>query len=203
MKTLKQLIIETIGKPKKPFFVMYSGRFQPPTQNHYNVYKYLTKTFGKQNVFIGTSSKKEPGRSPFNLKEKIKIWSTMFKIPEKTIVWTMFPYRPETWHDKFLKKLSDDTVYISAIGEKDLERQEANPYFEEYDPNKDLKGWKEKGYYYIVPLQKSGFGGKMISGTSVRNVFKSNDQEAKRELFVQMYGKMDEEIFNLLDEKII
>jgi phosphopantetheine adenylyltransferase len=36
---------------------IYPGRFQPPTSNHYKVYQYLAKKFGKNNVYISTSNK--------------------------------------------------------------------------------------------------------------------------------------------------
>ena len=200
MKRFKDFIIE-VKKTDKGFFVVYSGRFQPFTSNHYMVYEHLVKKFGKNNVYIGTSSKKEPGKSPFHIREKVDIINTMFDIPKDKIIFTMWPYDPKTWDKRFLSSHENDS-YISAVGKKDLTRLDANEYFEEYDDSKELEPWKNKGYYYIAPMQNLKFEGKLISGTSVRDIFKSDDEELKKKLFKFLYKKMDDRIYKLLSDKI-
>ena len=61
------------GEAKGDVVVVYSGRFQPFHIGHYSTYKKLTQKFGKDKVFIGTSNKTAPGRSPLNFEEKKSI----------------------------------------------------------------------------------------------------------------------------------
>ena len=45
--------------------VIYPGRFQPFHKGHKAVYDYLASRYGRDNVFITTSNKVAPPRSPF------------------------------------------------------------------------------------------------------------------------------------------
>ena len=53
--------------------VVYPGRFQPMLKHHAEVYNSLVKQYPDAEVYIGTSDKVEPGKSPFNFAEKQKI----------------------------------------------------------------------------------------------------------------------------------
>ena len=53
--------------------VVYPGRFQPMLKHHAEVYQRLVKQYPDAEVYIGTSDKVEPGKSPFNFAEKRKI----------------------------------------------------------------------------------------------------------------------------------
>ena len=58
-------------KPKvTQTIVVYGGRFQPFHKGHYAAYEDLVSTFGKQNVYIGTSNDTSSDKSPFTFKEK-------------------------------------------------------------------------------------------------------------------------------------
>ena len=63
---VEQILLEEPTQIKKTI-VIYSGRFQPFHKGHYNTYQNLTKKFGKDNVYIGTSNKIEKPKSPFGL----------------------------------------------------------------------------------------------------------------------------------------
>ena len=112
----EQILIEDTDNEIKRTIVVYSGRFQPFHLGHYNSYQTLVNKFGWENVFIGTSDKVDPVKSPFNFKEKKKIITTMFKIPSDKVVQIKNPYVPKEILNKFDSKT---TAYVTVVGEKD------------------------------------------------------------------------------------
>lgn len=193
---------------KKPV-VGYIGRFNPPTINHYKTYQYLVKKYGKDNVYILTSNKTDKKRSPFDFEGRKKIWMGMFGIPKDKIVQTKMPYIPKELFDT--KKISGDTPFIAAVGEKDSTRLKNFVDYEgQVTSNKDLTGWSEDvherakihAYYDVTPMMTTKFDGDIISGTTVRNIFKSSDEDKKIELFKSLYNKYDKSIFNFIKDKI-
>jgi nicotinamide mononucleotide adenylyltransferase len=194
-------------KDKRPV-VGYIGRFQPFHKNHYDTYSYLVKKYGKDNVYILTSDKTDKKKSPFNFKDKLKVIN-MFGIPKDKIVQTKMPYIPKELFDT--KKISGDTPFIAAVGEKDSTRLKNFVDYEgQVTSNKDLTGWSEgvherakiHAYYDITPMMTTKFDGDIISGTTVRNIFKSNDEDKKIELFKSLYNKYNKGIFNFIKDKI-
>jgi hypothetical protein len=64
-------VIEILNKK---IIVIYSGRFQPPSLHHYKTWVGICSRFGKENVYIATSNKIEPPKSPLTFEEKRTIW---------------------------------------------------------------------------------------------------------------------------------
>ena len=56
-------VSESITEAKSKTIVVFPGRFSPFHQNHYDAYQHLVKKFG--DVYIATSNKVEPNKSPF------------------------------------------------------------------------------------------------------------------------------------------
>jgi len=190
-------IQEKYTEKQQDYVVVYSGRFQPFHNNHYKTYKDLVNKFG-DNVYIATSNKTVPNKSPFNFKEKHKIITTMFKdIPKDKVVQIKNPYNPQ----EILSKFDDDTVYIAAVGEKDSKRL-GGKYFEKYEDGREFKGYKEQGYTYINPLNTLKYNGEIISGTSSRENLGSNEETATK-FFNTIYPKFNKDIFNLIRSKIL
>jgi nicotinamide mononucleotide adenylyltransferase len=199
------LIIEQSNK--KPI-VGYVGRFQPFHKNHYDTYKFLVKKYGKDNVYILTSDKTDKKKSPFNFKDKLKFMN-MFNIPKDKIVQTKMPYIPKELFES--KNIPDDTPFIAAVGQKDQDRLK---HFVDYEgPVKDQKvltGWskdvheraKIHAYYEVTPLMTTKFDGEIISGTTVRDIFKSDDENKQKKLFKVLYNKYDKDLFNFIRNKI-
>lgn len=189
-------LVETFSNRKA--VITYGGRFQPFHKNHYTAYDHLVKKFKSNDVFITTSDKVELPKSPFNFKEKEMIMTSMFNIPKKNIVNVRNNYNPK----EILEKLPEDTIFIVGVGEKDAERLSKGKYFKDFNKTKDYKGFKEEGYYYIIPMQVDKFNGEIVSGTTVRDVFGGDDQDLKIKLFSHLYGKFDPKVFDFLDSKI-
>jgi hypothetical protein len=195
MKSFKSFYLKE--QKDKNYVVAYVGRFQPAHKNHYKVYSHLVNKFGKEHVYIGTSDKTDKDRSLFNFKEKKKILNTMFSIPKDKIIKVKNPYAPKEITGLF----PEDTVFISAIGEKDANRITKGKYFDYYTPDAD-KGYLEKGYVYIVPLQTLEYDGELVSGSSIRKIMKESEESKQLDLFKNLYGKFNKTIFNLIKNKL-
>ncbi|CAB4142860.1 hypothetical protein UFOVP449_85 [uncultured Caudovirales phage] len=186
-------IIKEADKPTvKKTVVVYAGRFQPFHKGHYAAYSKLVSKFGRENVFIGTSSDTSGPKSPFNFDEKKKIATTMFGIPADRFIQIKNPYKPVEILSKFD---GQTTQYIAAVGEKDATRLQGK-YFKPYN-GKAGYGYDEIGYVYPVPAEKDP-----ISGTDVRNYLGGDDEKKAKSFFLKAYPKFDKKIFDMITDKI-
>lgn len=182
---------------------VYPGRFQPFHRGHYRSFRKLQDRFGRNHTYIGTSDKTKPGRSPFNFKEKKEIITTIFDIPSRFVREVKSPYAAK----EILQDYDDEnTVFVVALGKKDSQRLSGGKYFEEFDSSKKLEPYSETGYYYVIDKgdEEFKFKGQDISGTQVRKVFASDEvsTEGKKELFKFIYGTFNQNIFDLIVDKL-
>lgn len=184
---------------------IYPGRFQPFHRGHAAVYKWLTTKF--DSVFIATSDKVEPPRSPFNFAEK-RMLMTHAGIPSSAIVQVKNPYVAKEITDKFV---ADTTSAVFAVSQKDMEE---DPRFQ-FKPKKD----GSPGYYRpyggeMQPLSKHGYiivtptfnfkvlGEPMKSATEFRRDFSNADLKTQAEMIQDLYGSYDKQVHRLMAEKI-
>lgn len=153
----------------------------------------MVERFGKDNVYIATSDKTEAGKSPFGFKDKRDIMRQMFNIPDDKIVQVKNPYAPS----EILTKFPPETVYVTAVSQKDSERL-GGKYFTPYSGPGSKQGYEEKGYFIVAPEMKVDIEGKNISGTQLRAIFGNPNitDEVKQEIFAKVYGKFDQDIFD-------
>lgn len=204
MKSLIQYIIESTQL--RPV-VIYGGKFQPFHSGHYEIYGKLVDEFGKDNVFISTSdinkSKlKQQAYSEnhiFTFDEKVKIMETMFNIPAKQIIKAArTPYLP-SWRE--IPVEGSNYAYITVCGMKDKDRfarlGNETMVFEQYEPGMQLQSCLDHKYYYIVENEKVN-----LSATEVRSYFREHDEQQKIEFFKDIYGKFNQDIFDLVNNRI-
>jgi hypothetical protein len=182
---------------------IYPGRFQPFHKGHYGVYKHLVDRFGKNNVFIATSDKTEGKRSPFNFNQKKRIITSLFDVPNDHVVQVRVPYAPEEVLNQFDP---ENTTMVVAVSEKDRGRTkgfESGQYYSEWT-GEDLVGYDEGGFYYVTPMTGFRFRGDEVSGSKIRQVFRSEEvsDEAKREFFKKLYGQFHPKVYDLLTRKL-
>ena len=175
---------------------VYVGRFQPFHAGHYSVYQNLVKRFGKENVFIGTSDKQDPKKSPFSFDDKKDIITNLFpKIPSDKVQHVKNPYAPT----EILSRFPDDTEFVTAVSEKDADRLAGSRYFQDYDASSDggREGYKTKGYFVVAPEHQMSIDGENISGTTIRNYFRDpyRSAEDKVNLFKKLYGKFNKGMY--------
>lgn len=176
----------------KNTIVVYSGRFQPFHKGHFGVYQNLVKKFGKKNVFIGTSNKQDPIKSPFSFKEKKEIITKLFGVDPNVVVQVKNPYNPQEILSKYDPK---ETAYVTVVSEKDSGRLKGK-YFHKWDGKPEL-GYKEGGYLYISPM----FGDN-ISASEVRAKLSSGTTEEKQKFFKKVYPKFNKSIFDLITTRL-
>jgi hypothetical protein len=178
---------------KQRTVAIFTGRFQPFHAGHYSIYKSMVDKFGKENVYIASSDKTEAGKSPFKFNDKKEIMTQMFDIPEDMVVQVKNPYSPK----EILEKLPPETVYVTAVSQKDSERL-GGKYFQPYDEKGPKKGFADQGYFMVAPELQVDIDGKNISGTQLRAIFGNPNitDEVKQEIFAKVYGKFDQDIFD-------
>ena len=96
--------------------VIYPGRFQPWHKGHKAVYDYLVKNFGRDNVFVASSNKVDPPRSPFSFSEKVQFMN-LTGVSADRIIETRDPYRSIELVQNYDPKT---TRLIFAVSEKDM-----------------------------------------------------------------------------------
>jgi len=152
--------------------VSYGGRFQPPHIGHKGVYDSLVKTFGAKNVYVTTSNKQDKERSPLSFQWKAKLLK-IAGIPSNKIVQVKANYKV----GEILKKTgfkAEDTVWITAVGEKDANRLLGFKYLLKYEKGKPMETADKHGYVYIIPNIK--LGGTVMSATAVRDVLRKDGE---------------------------
>lgn len=204
MKTLIQYILEAKDLRK---VVIYGGKFQPFHKGHYEIYQKLVKEFGEENVFISTQDinknrlkqKDYKENHIFSFDEKVLIMNTMFNIPNKQIICVKrTPYLP-SW--KEIPVEGSDYALITICGSKDSERfndlGNDSITMQEYKPGINLQSCLTHKYYYILDNDDVH-----MSATEVRNYFRENDEKHKIEFFKDIYGKFNQEIYDLVNDRI-
>lgn len=186
--------------------VIYPGRFHPFHKGHASVYNTLVKQFGAGNVYIATSDKVDPPKSPFTFTEKAQMMN-FAGVPDSAIMLTKQPYRPV----ELLDGEDPDTVVMFAVSEKDMAEdprfafkplKNGNPsYFQPAEG--EMKGWEQHGYIITVPtLQFKVLDQPMKSATEFRRDFASADAEKQKAMITDLYGKYDMNIHSIMSNKI-
>ncbi len=182
---------------------VYPGRFQPFHKGHENTFNLLRERFGKNHTYLATSDKTEQERSPFDFCEKKGIITSLYKIPNRFVVEVESPYNPEEVTEKYDP---DKDKLVVAVGAKDSKKIErlTGSYYEIYDPEKVLESFKDAGYIFPVKKEEEiQLFGSPISGTKVRDLFRSPMPEEKRKkLFEYVFGTFDEKIYELINQKL-
>lgn len=199
-KEIARPLIKLLLEATQPVAIL-PGRFQPFHRGHYEAYKYLVDKFGPDRVYIATSDKTEPGRSPFNFAEKQQIITKMFGIDPSRVVQTVSPYKPV----EITSQLPPGTPVILGMGEKDASRMKG--FASQPGDVSQMQGYDTPYgntasptiYSMTVPMVS---GEDDVSGERARQVFASGDQAAIQTLFQQMYGKADPELMAMVTGKV-
>jgi len=190
--------------------VIYPGRFQPFHKGHRSVVDYLNKKFGAANVYIATSDKVDPPRSPFNFKEKLEMMK-LTGIDPSRVVQTRSPYRANEIVDKYDP---NTTVLFFAVSEKDMAedprfsfkpKKDGSPAYMQKAPDNLSKAETLDKHAYIMAVPTLNFkvmGKPMKSATEVRSMFASMDDQQKKQLINDLFGGYSDVVFNLMSEKI-
>ena len=201
----RRKLSEAEGDAIENVVAIYPGRFQPMGRHHAEAFRWLQSQFGEENVYIATSDKVNPPKSPLNFEEK-KDAMLAHGIPESQIVQVRNPYKAE----EILSSYDPETTAVAfMVGQKDMKgdprfrvgekKSGGATYFQEFESNiKNLRPFSEHGYLVVAPhisLDIAGYG--EMCGTTCRAALADGD----RQLFANVMGFFDEDLFNLFKEK--
>lgn len=190
--------------------VIYPGRFHGFHKGHKSVYDLLAKKFGQSNVYIATSNKVDPPKSPFTFNEKKQI-ITFAGVPADRVVQTTNPYVAKEITSNYD---ADNTVLFFAVSEKDMAedprfqfkpKKDGSPsYFQPYKKGAKLEPLSKHGYIITVPTLDFTVNGKPVrSASELRAEFAASDSETQKRIITDMYGQYSPEIHQLMKAKII
>ena len=199
------MLISDLYEDIQKTVAIYPGRFQPFHRGHAAVYKWLTTKF--DTVFIATSDKVEPPRSPFNFNEK-RVMITHAGVPSSAIVQVKNPYVAAEITNKFDE---NTTVAVFAVSQKDMDE---DPRFQ-FKPKKDgspsyyqpyggeMQPLSKNGYIIVTPtFNFTVLGEPMKSATEFRRDFASADTNTQAKMIADLYGSYDKQVHRLMAEKI-
>ena len=205
--------------------VIYPGRFQPMLSHHVKVYQAIQQMFPNADVYIGTSDKVDPEKSPFNFQEKRLIAKAHGIDPSKVLL-APRPYHNMDYEANF-QQMSDqfdpDNVEIFfAVGEKDVgERFPMNNVDEKTGLDMKVRGEPGPKYYQMIntykrdpqPMSKRGYIApidnivndmeEVQSASAFRQALRSApDKESAKQIFTKEFGEMNNSVFELVYNKI-
>ena len=200
--------------PNRPL-VIYSGRFQPLHLGHKAVYDKLVAKYGP-NVYLATSNKTDPIRSPFSFQDK-EIMARAANIPSDKVMLVKNPYVADE-----IKSLFDptQTIAIFAIGEKDMEEDPRFAFTKEFDKvakKKDgtlayLQPWRggdkaetmdKHAYVDVIPTVEFNIKGKpLTSATEIRKMYAAADTAGRDTILKDLYGQTNKELRVMFDRAL-
>ena len=103
--------------------VIFGGRFQPFHQGHAWAYNYLVGKFGRQNVYVATTGKIEPPKTPFTLSERV-YFMNLQGIPSDRIIQISQNYSTEAIQQAFNISNEAQSQYkvLFAVSQKDMDQ---------------------------------------------------------------------------------
>jgi cytidyltransferase-like protein len=185
--------------------VIYPGRFHPFHKGHAAVYKWLSSKFN--DVYIATSNKIDPPKSPFSFEEKKRMMMHA-GVPASAIVQVKNPYIATEITDRYDP---ENTAVVFAVSEKDMAE---DPRFQ-FKPKKDGSPSYYRPYgSNMEPLSKHGYivttptfdftvlGEPMRSATELRRNFANADTDTQAKMIKDLYGSYDPTIHKIMAAKI-
>ena len=188
--------------------VIYPGRFHPFHKGHKSVYDALVKRFGKNRVYIATSNKVDPPKSPFTFDEK-RAMMALTGVDPSRVVQVKNPYQATEITDNYDPQ---NTIALFAVSDKDMAedprfsfkpRKDGQPSY--YQPaSKDMQGFDKHGYIVTVPtLQFNVLGKPMRSASEFRANFAQADSETQKAMITDLFGRYDPKTHNTMAQKIV
>ena len=190
--------------------VIYPGRFHPFHKGHASVYNKLTQKFPYADVYVTTSGKIDPIKSPFTFDEKKTMMVAAGVDPDKVVEVTS-PYIAKEITERYD---SDNTKIIYAVSQKDMEgpsarfkfgtKKDGTPsYFQPFESVGESEFMAKHGYVDVLPTMNFEVEGKSVNSASeIRNMYKNAGAEDRKKLILALYGSGDEKILNIFNAKL-
>ena len=208
--------------------VIYPGRFQPFHKGHAMVFSRLIAKFGRNNVFVATSDKRNEKnddsfdeRYPFTFAEKA-YFMQLAGVPDDRIIQASNPFQVKSVmaSDRIPVSNPENTIIIFAVSEKDMIDDPTSgqkPYFS-FKPKKDgsesyyqpipkniaeTENMNLHGYIMTVPVfEFNVLGNPFTSSTEVRDLYRNSDTKTRQQIITDLFGKYTAEAEQIMTDKL-
>ena len=201
--------------------IIYPGRFQPMLAHHATVFNKLVADNPDADVYITSSDKTEPGKSPFNFKEK-QLVATAQGVDPNRMLQVRRNYHPEDLAPYI--EDPDNTAVFFAVGEKDMEddprfkfdnmdkktglsiKPNGDPYYFQkintYRTNP--KSMMDRGYIQVVNTERDDEKNEILSASAFRKqILDAPDKESAKKVFNRYFKEYNESVFELVYRNIV
>ena len=194
--------------------VIFCGRFQPFHRGHAIVYNNLVSTYGRNNVYIGTSGLVKPPDSPFTLSDRIYFMNLM-GIPSDRVLQLSNNYNPAVVAEALGIQDLSNTVMIFPVSQKDVDEKPslfAGGYKKDgtlaklqplpKDQNQ-VESADKHAYIQIVNVEPFKVLGQTITGaTSIRDQYIKSDTPHRQQIIKDLYGKYTHEAEQIMNHAL-
>jgi len=189
--------------------------------HHATVFDKLVADNPDADVYITTSDKTEPGKSPFNFKEK-QLVATAQGIDPNKMLQVRRNYHPDDLAPYI--KDPDNTAVFFAVGEKDMQ-EDARFKFNNMDkktglsmkPNGDPyyfqmintyktnpKSMMDRGYVKVVKTEIDDVKNEILSASAFRKqMLDATNKESAKKVFNRYFKEYNESVFELVYKNIV
>ena len=190
--------------------VVYPGRFQPWHSGHQRVLDYLQQRYGRDLVWVATSNKVEPPRSPFSFTDKVQMMSAT-GVHVDRIVETKNPYRVPELVERYDP---NSTTLIFAVSAKDMAadprfvmgttKSGAPTYLQPMPGDlRECAPMAQHGYILTVPtFEFTVLGQPVTSATEIRAKYTSANKQDREQIIKDLFGTYNRELEHILDSKL-
>lgn len=196
----------------KKVIVLYPGRFQPFSKHHEQVFQKLKQKFPHAKVYLATSdrpAKFDPAKHFLNFDEKL-MTAVASGIDPNDVIKTANPYQAPEIVNRFAK---ENTVLILAVGDKDMKEDprfsfkiKKNGELSYFQPFKDVdkcESLDRHAYIMTLPTEKFTLLGHNIENASkIRELYRKGDENIRKQIITELYGKYLPYIKKIFDEKL-
>ena len=205
------MFVADLFEDTKNLVVVYPGRFQPFHKGHKAVYDHLVSKYGRDRVYIATSNKVDPPKSPFNFSDKT-VFMALTGVPMDRVIESREPYRVPELISLYP---AESTILIFAVSEKDMaedprfrmgtKRDGSPTYFQPLPTDlKNANTLDQTGYILTVPtVDFTVLGAPMRSATEVRQQYKDADPAVRKQIITDLFGRYSEEAQHIMDQKLV
>lgn len=182
---------------------LYPGRFHVFHRGHQAVYDHLLTMPGVDDVYIITSDKQEPGKSPFTYADKVEMM-TKTGVPASHIVKVTNPYKIDDMIRIFgLDPATDRLIY--ALGEKDADRFKytKDSPLQLLSQTKKMKPVGKHAYVDVIPTVNFNVLGKRVTDASViRKMYLDGNDNDRNQIIADLYGAVDPGLKAMFDQRL-
>jgi len=194
--------------------VIFCGRFQPFHLGHGKVYKNLVSTYGRNNVYIGTSAKVDPPDSPFTFSDRVYFMNLM-GISSDRILQLSNNYNPEVAANVLGISDLSNTVMIFPVSQKDVDEKPSlfgggfkkDGTLAKLQPlpqdQSQVESANKHAYIQVVKVETFTVLGQSITGaTSIRELYSKANPAQRQQIIKDLYSKYTHEAEQIMNSRL-